>query len=402
MKKIILNAAAFVLALCMCANVFAAKSVNELQKEKENIKEKADSTQELLNETQSEKSSVNKQVEELDAELSAVQDEVDRLTNQLSETENELSKSEAELKQASENKENQYNSLKNRMAVMYEEGAIGYIQIILESDGFSDFLKRAEYIGQIMEYDQNVFKNYELTEKTIEAKTSEIRTEKERIEVLKTEQQSRQSDLNEKLAEKQELAEKLAGDEASYLQQLSDLEKEDKEVSNLIIEAENAERAAAAAAAQSSDSADSSGSSAGKVYAASGGNLQYPVPNYRGYQYNSPYGYRTSPIRGGIEFHTGVDLKATMGTDIVAAESGTVIYSGNKGGYGKTVIIDHGNGMSTLYAHNSSLVVSVGEHVQRGQVISKAGTTGYSTGVHLHFEVRINGNHTNPAPYIGH
>lgn len=389
MKRIFILTAVFLLIISNITYVFAAKSISDLNKEKGSIKEKTSAAQNALNDAKNQKSEVLKQVEALDTQLSAVTDELEKLSSRLDETKIRLADNQTQLHEATEKRENQYSSLKKRMRTMYESGDVGYLQIILDSEGFTDFLRRVEYINKIMEYDQNMFDEYQKTEQIISDKVVEIEKEKESIEVLSAEQAVKKQALDESIREKEQLVAKLSQEEATYLQQLSDLEKADKEVSNMIIQAQ---RAAQARASQSS----------GRIYAAAGGTLQYPVPGYRGYSYNSPYGYRSSPISGKSEFHTGVDLKATMGTDIVAAESGTVLFSGNKGGYGKTVIVDHGNGISTLYAHNSQLIVSVGQSVQRGQVISKAGTTGYSTGVHLHFEVRINGKHTDPAPYIGH
>ncbi len=403
MKKIL---ALFMICFISAANVlpaFAAKSLSDLNKEKQNIKNKTSQTQNSLDKTQSEKKSVLAQVEELDAQLNTVQDELDKLTKQLNETQIRLTENETALADATKKRENQYDSLKYRLKVMYENGSIGYLQVILESESFMDMLKRIEYINKIAEHDNTIFQEYKRTEALIGEKVEEIKVEKQNIEFLTEEEKNKKQVLDNNIKAKEELVTKLSKDEASYLQQLKDLEAADKEVSSLIlkVQQEAAAKAAAAKAANKSSASSSASSSAGKVYAPSGGSLQYPVPAYRGYKYNSPYGYRTNPISGKQEFHTGVDLKATMGTDVVAAESGTVIFAGNKGGYGKCVIIDHGNGLSTLYAHNSQLVVSVGQSVKRGEVISKAGTTGYSTGVHLHFEVRINGKHTNPAGYIG-
>lgn len=432
MKKIFALILAVFILLGNIVSVFAAKSLNELNKEKQDIQNKTSQTQNALNETKNEKNSVLAQVEALDAQLNTVQEELNKLGNQLADTEKKLDENEKALADATNKKENQYESLKHRIKVMYENGSIGYLQVILEADNFTDMLKRVEYINKIAEHDNNIFEEYKRTEALITEKVEEIKVQKENIETLTKEEETKKISLNENIKAKEELVTKLTKDEASFIQQLNDLDKADKEVSNLIVQAQEEIRAKEEAAAKakaeaskkasgsssssksstsskasgSSKSSGSSSSSSGssssnKVYTSSGGSLQYPVPAYRGYKYNSPYGSRTNPISGKQEFHTGVDLKATMGTDVVSAESGTVIFAGDKGGYGKCVIVDHGNGLSTLYAHNSQLVVSVGQSVQRGQVISKAGTTGYSTGVHVHFEVRINGQHTNPAGYIG-
>ena len=124
----------------------------------------------------------------------------------------------------------------------------------------------------------------------------------------------------------------------------------------------------------------------------------WPVPGYS--RISSPYGYRIHPIFNTKKMHTGIDIPAPTGTPAVSIDQGKVIFSGTKGGYGKTIMIQHDDGKVTLYAHNSELIVSVGQRVQKGQVVSKIGSTGNSTGPHLHFEVRINGKHVNPVPYI--
>jgi len=366
-------------------NQLYAKSISELNKERNQIKIETENTKKNLEDTKTEKSEVLLEVEELDKELNEAQEEFDRLTKQLEETKLKLQNSENDLENAIQKKENQYSSLKKRIRVMYENGSIGYLQVILNAETLSDCLKRIEYINRIMKYDKDVLNQYQKNQETIAQNVENIKTEKADIEILTSKQADKKQALDENIKIKEELVKKLTADEETYLQQINDLEKADQDVANLINEAQA--RASAI-----------SGSYTNKVYAYSGEKFQYPVPAYRGV--NSDYGYRINPISGKQEFHTGLDLKATMGTDVVAAEDGVVIYAGNKGGYGKTVIIDHGNGISTLYAHNSSIVVSIGQTVKRGEVIAKAGTTGYSTGVHLHFEVRINGNHTNPTPYI--
>ena len=321
---------------------------------------------------------------------------------------------------------------------MYEYGNSGYLEALLSSDNFSDFITRLEYTNKLVEYDNKVLKDYTHSEEVIATNVKTIAKDKKQIEDMKAEQAKKQQILDNNIARKNQIVKQLDSNQSTYEAQIADLQQQDANVQALIQKAEaeakareaaaakakadaaaKAKAAAQAAKAKSSSSSrtksstrsksssyntgssnTSGGSSSATVYSSNGKHYQYPIPAYNGYKPNSGYGYRSSPIAGGTEFHTGVDLKATLNTDVIAAESGTVIYAGWRGGYGKCVIIDHGGGYSTLYAHNNVLKVSVGQTVQRGQVIAGAGTTGYSTGVPSHFEVRINGQHTNPTGYI--
>ena len=299
------------------------------------------------------------------------------------------------------------------------------------------FITRLEYTNKLVEYDNKVLKDYTHSEEVIATNVKTIAKDKKQIEDMKAEQAKKQQILDNNIARKNQIVKQLDSNQSTYEAQIADLQQQDANVQALIQKAEaeakareaaaakaKADAAAKAKAAQAAKAKSSSssstksstksrsssyntgssntsgGSSSATVYSSNGKHYQYPIPAYNGYKPNSGYGYRSSPIAGGTEFHTGVDLKATLNTDVIAAESGTVIYAGWRGGYGKCVIIDHGGGYSTLYAHNNVLKVSVGQTVQRGQVIAGAGTTGYSTGVHSHFEVRINGQHTNPTGYI--
>lgn len=400
------------MAACVTLSAYG-DSISELNQQRDDIQDKLSNAKDNLSETQSQKQDTVTEIALLDRELSECQAELDAIINDLEVTTKRMDLTQEELEKAIFQKEEQYETLKKRIRVMYENGDIGYLEIILESDSFSDFLDRIEYSNRLMEFDDQVLTDYQHVEETIDNSLKQIEQDKAELEDLEDKQEQEKKQLNENIAEKNKLVEQLNSNEATYKEQIEDLEAQDADIEAMIKQKqkEEAQRAAAAKASRSSGSSGrSSGGSSGSsgavyqssstVYESNGANFMYPVPAYSGCTPNSGYGYRSSPISGGSEFHTGLDLKATLNTDVVAAESGTVIYSGVKGGYGNCVIIDHGGGISTLYAHNNILCCNVGDTVSKGQVISKAGTTGYSTGVHLHFEVRINGSHTNPTPYI--
>ena len=415
-----------------------AASVSQLQKQSSAFKNKISSVQSQINSTKQQKASTQSEIQELDRQLASVQAEITQLNTKIQETTANLNKSQQELKEAIATREAHYNTLKKRIRVMYEYGNSGYLEALLSSDNFSDFITRLEYTNKLVEYDNKVLKDYTHSEVVIATNVKTIAKDKKQIEDMKAEQAKKQQILDNNIARKNQIVKQLDSNQSTYEAQIADLQQQDANVQALIQKAEaeakareaaaakakadaaaKAKAAAQAAKAKSSSSSrtksstrsksssyntgssnTSGGSSSATVYSSNGKHYQYPIPAYNGYKPNSGYGYRSSPIAGGTEFHTGVDLKATLNTDVIAAESGTVIYAGWRGGYGKCVIIDHGGGYSTLYAHNNVLKVSVGQTVQRGQVIAGAGTTGYSTGVHSHFEVRINGQHTNPTGYI--
>ena len=414
-----------------------AASVSQLQKQSSAFKNQISSVQSQINSTKQQKASTQSEIQELDRQLASVQAEITQLNTKIQETTANLNKSQQELKEAIATREAHYNTIKKRIRVMYEYGNSGYLEALLSSDNFSDFITRLEYTNKLVEYDNKVLKDYTHSEEVIATNVKTIAKDKKQIEDMKAEQAKKQQILDNNIARKNQIVKQLDSNQSTYEAQIADLQQQDANVQALIQKAEaeakareaaaakaKADAAAKAKAAQAAKAKSSSssstksstksrsssyntgssntsgGSSSATVYSSNGKHYQYPIPAYNGYKPNSGYGYRSSPIAGGTEFHTGVDLKATLNTDVIAAESGTVIYAGWRGGYGKCVIIDHGGGYSTLYAHNNVLKVSVGQSVQRGQVIAGAGTTGYSTGVHSHFEVRINGQHTNPTGYI--
>ena len=243
-----------------------------------------------------------------------------------------------------------------------------------------------QYVNDIMKYDNKLLGELKESEKLIEQKTNEIANDKAQVETLVAEQKEKTAEYNAKLAEKQNTYNQYKLDATKYEQELASWEKASEEVESLIAKA-------------SGGSSSSSSSSSGGNVTYTGGEFSWPVPG-RSY-ISSGYGYRSRPIGSGREFHTGYDIPAPYGSNIVAAQSGKVIYASYMNGYGYTVMIDHGGGLVTLYGHNSSLVVSKGASVSKGQVIAKAGSTGNSTGNHCHFEVRKNGKHTSPKPYLG-
>jgi len=370
--------AAILLALILSipfANVYAKNpsEIDKLQQEQDKLDQQIKQTQRNINQVKSEKKSVSKAIEELDSKLNQAEDELSNVENLLVGLENQIKVTTMELERASNDASSQKELLKKRVRVMYENGNVGYLSVILNSTSFSDFISRVDFLKKIIDFDMNLLSKMKSHRDSVADKRGQLESEQKEKVRLKAE-----------IANKKEKVEVTKQDREKTLKDLTkDLKELERQEDNLL--AQSNEIAKKIVSLQSS-----------QKYI--GGKLGWPSPGY--YKITSSYGYRNHPILKKKKLHTGIDIAVPSGTSVVAANSGKVIYSGYYGGYGNTVIIDHGGKISTLYAHNSKLLVKVGAQVEKGKVISKSGSTGLSTGPHLHFEVRENGQPVDPLKYL--
>ncbi len=393
MKRYVIQAKRMLAVCCImltAAMVFTpnttatAKTLQQLQDERDALAQKTKDAKAALENAKQQQLTLQQEIDAFDQVLSAASEEYDKSLEDLNDVSGRLEQSEAELEKATEEKEKQFDVFGDRIKFFYENGTTGYLDVIFESKSISDMLARIQYVEDIMEYDNEILSNLKEAENTIKVKTAEIAEEKAGVEELVKENEQKKQELDEIMAEKKEKLIQYQNDEAMYEEMIANDEKASRQVEALINQALSA-------------------SSYSSSYVYTGGQLNWPVPAKAASSSSLSSGFinRNNPISGRRELHTGYDIPAPYGSNIVAAEAGTVIYSGWMNGYGNTIMIDHGGGLVTLYGHNSSLVVSKGQSVTRGQVIAKCGSTGNSTGNHCHFEVRVNGKAVSPEPYLG-
>lgn len=322
-----------------------------------------------------------KEIEALDGQIDKAMQDVEDLNEQINTLESEigtldieLDKLEKSIKEKEEDLVNKQKLLEDRLVAMYIAGDTTYLDVLL-SGGFVDFISKYYLVTQMAEYDTNLINEVEQIKQSLES-------EKKDVETKKQSKEQKSASLKSLKGQKQAKVDSLSEEQKKKQSQVDDWDAKMKEL-------QEAERRAALAS-----------SSSGNKYTYSGGQLQWPVPASQ--RITSYYGYRIHPISGTYKLHSGIDIGASTGTNIVAAEDGQVILASNgyNGGYGNYVIISHGSGLTTRYAHCSKLLVSVGQNVKRGQAIAEVGSTGASTGPHLHFEVRINGESKNPVDYL--
>jgi murein DD-endopeptidase MepM/ murein hydrolase activator NlpD len=281
--------------------------------------------------------------------------------------------------------------LKRRLVDVYEHGDMGYLSVLLASKSFSDFVERWEDLRLLIAANQRAVRSRKAAEKKVAAAQASLESTQIALENQEQAQQRAQNQLDTLADERRNLvavADQQRRHVATQVAEIEDLSaSEEAQLEALIVERQRelaAQREAArrAAGIVGSESAP--------------GVLSWPVSG----TITSPYGYRQNPFGGAPDFHPGLDIAAPMGTTVTAAASGTVISAGWYGGYGNYILIDNGGGMATGYGHLSQIFVSAGQQVQKGQAIGAVGSTGHSTGPHLHFEVRLNGKTTDPAAYL--
>ena len=334
---------------------------------------------------------------ELDIRLSEATDNLINIEAQLDTTTELFEQIEIEWEEAQAALERQNELVRDRLREIQMQGTTGMLSVVFQATSLRDFLLRVEYVNNIARRDQEMIALLEANIVVVQQMQDTFARHLDAVEYLQEQQEGYILQLEDMEEEKWEFIYALVADEDRYMallamqQQAADemREKVDAEVARI-----EAERVAAARAAANARDAE-----VARAIMNNDADFAWPAPGFT--RISSNFGYRNHPTRRRREHHDGIDLASARGNRVLAAEAGTVILSSWHGGYGQTVIIDHGNGLHTLYAHNSRNIARVGDRVTRGQHIAYIGSTGVSTGPHLHFEVRVNGRPTNPRPFLG-
>lgn len=370
-----------ILLICFITTfTYAENEVNnngtDLQTQREELQNQLNEANGELEEVQSDLSENLQQIEKLDKKIEVSEKELGEQESKITKFKDSINKIEQELNMVTEKYDKQKQLFEQRLVAIYEAGETQYLDILLKSRSLSDFLSSYYIVTQLAEIDNNLISELETKKKKIDLSKQKLEKEKKELAVI----MENQTRLSRTLQNTKKMRE-------SFLEKLSDEEKElQNKIDEINTQYEEVNKQILALAMQGIDT----------QYI--GGELAWPVPGYT--RITSKYAMRVHPITGQYKLHTGVDIGAPMGADFIAANDGIVIKAGMNSAYGNMVIIDHGGGITTLYAHGSEILVELGQTVKRGDAILKVGSTGYSTGPHAHFEVRINGVTTDPLPYI--
>lgn len=349
-------------------------NVNELKKQQNKVINEITDAKKQIKGIESQTKSIANQINDLDKKMDKAIVELDEVEKELVNIEENIESTIIELEEAEINLEEKNEIFSKRVRAMYMNGEVGYLELLLNSEDVKDFLSRQDMVKTIADHDKGLIEFMKEQRDIIDEKKLELEGQRASVEVTKSKLESRKKQLDQATREKESLMGRLAKDKVTLEKQYDELNQFAKDIESKIF------------ALQKNTSPYS------------GGKMDWPIPGYN--RISSPFGYRIHPILNTKKFHTGIDIAAPSGVKVASASAGTVIYSGWLGGYGKAVMVDHGGGIVTLYAHNSSITVKEGQTVQRGERIAKVGSTGMSTGPHSHFEVRKNGAYENPVPWV--
>lgn len=406
------------LIFCMqpVCNVQATEESNlsEAQQEKKTLENDLQKAKELIDSLKGSKEDIQSEVEKLDKQLNEISGKVKELESQLSKKRQEIANTESALNKAKEQEKKQYRNMKKRIQFMYENGQTSYVEMLLSADSFTDFLNAVEYITQISQYDRKMLKEYQNmqvtiadTQKTLETDyaslqslQAKVQEAKQAVAALESAKKGELNDVADDLTDAQTVAKAYEAEIQAQNEVIAQIQAAQKRAAE-----QQAAQQQAQAAEENQGATDAAGENQNTAQnttpsgnGQSTGSMMWPCPSSK--RVTSDYGPRTSPTNGASSNHKGIDIGAAYGADIVAADGGTVLVATYSSSGGNYVIIDHGGGLCTVYMHASSLTVSAGQTVSKGQVIAKVGSTGISTGNHLHFGVTLNGVYVSPWGYV--
>ena len=388
-RRIVVGVLAAVMALLMLlpmismiissAGAVTQSEIDALKKEQQESQAKQEELKDQLAEAEAEQAAAQQKRQLLTEQLNAINAEIDNINAQISYYDGEIAQKEEERKEAEAREAEQYELFCQRVRMMEEQGTVSYWSILFNAEDFSDLLDRIADVDAVMAYDNEVMDQLIATREELERLQAELESARAEEQAAKEQQEAKKAEQQAKVAEAQALVEQINADVAEVNRQLDEESAAASE-----IQAEIAKKQKQLEEERKQNN----------IVISSETGYLWPLPGY--YRLSSQFGYRIHPITGVAHSHTGIDIPASGGTPILAAKSGQVVTSAYHYSYGNYVVIDHGNGNSTLYAHMSSRAVSEGQMVTQGQVIGYVGTTGSSTGNHLHFEVRDNYTRVDP------
>ena len=380
-------------ALCMtlimpCASASNQSEIDALKEEAAQIDERREQAQQRLDQLSEDEDEAMARKEALDQDCAIIQEEIDNVSAQIAEYDKLIAEKEEEIAETEAKEEAQYELFCKRVRIMEENGSISYWEVIFKATSVPDLLSRIDFINEIMDYDARIMQDLRDTREQLAQERKELQEAKDAQVEARAELTERQKELEAQRAEADALMKKIHADKATYQDTIDDLDREEDEIQARIV-------------ALSQQNPPSSGNATTGVVTSWMGAGGYMWPEKASKKITSPFGSRSSPGGIGSTNHKGVDIGGVgYSTQVLASKAGTVIVSQYSRSYGNYVVVSHGSGNTTLYAHMSSRSVSTGQYVQQGQVLGITGSTGNSTGPHLHFEITEGGVRVNPLNYL--
>ena len=376
MKKRIIVIAIIALLLIGIYDITRAEDLTELQEQRDELQTQIDESVIEIEGIKLELTETLEQINKLDEQIYKYEDEIKQIENRVKNKEQEIELVEQKLEYLEQKYEEQKRLFQNRIVALYENSETTYLDVLLNSKSIVDFISRYYIIEEIAAHDAELLETVEREKELIELVEQELKEQQAELKEVKTDEQKKVISLENAKLVQSSYKNSLTEEEIEIQTQIDEFTEELNKVEAEILFI-------------------SSGNISENY---TGGLFAWPSPGY--YTITSEYGMRLHPILKVYRSHSGLDIGAPMGADIIAANDGVVIKSTYMSSYGNVIMIDHGGGVVTVYAHGSELVAKLGDTVKRGDVILKCGSTGWSTGPHVHFEIRINGKTIDPFPYI--
>lgn len=393
-------------------SVHAEETKEDVEQQKEEAQQAQEEANANAEKYQKKVDKLTAAVNELDKQATDISTQIVEKKQQAEDLQNEIDETQTKLAEAQVSEDNQYEAMKKRIQYLYEEGDVAYIDALMSSASFEDSLNKSEYVDQLSTYDQKQLNKLVKTKNDIAEYQQTLKDDLADVEKVKADLETKQADLDDVISQKNaeinkynddvEMQKALAAEYAKQESELDDKLAELARQEQQRLEEERKQREAEQQQQDNNGGSDNSGSDSDNSGSNNGGSttgsgqfiwpVSGPITDY--------FGPRESPTAGASSNHMGIDIGCSYGVPIAAADAGVVTVAewGESGG--NYVMIDHGNGFVTMYLHNSSLAVSVGDVVSQGQTIAYAGSTGYSTGTHCHFSVFLNGSYVNPLDYL--